>query len=132
VGYVQDAPRFEMEPTPHVLIPLTAQNSQSGETYGAELSARWQVMDHWRLAASYTWLHMRVEPDARDEKNSPQHQFQLHSYLDLPHHIELNGALYFVDHILSDSGQTPVAIDSYLRLDVGVTWRPTPHLELGV
>jgi iron complex outermembrane recepter protein len=132
VGYAQGTPRFEMDPTPHVLIPLPAKNSQSAQTYGAELSARWQVMDHWRLAASYSWLRMHVKPDPRDEKNSPQHQFQIRSSVDLPHHFEVNGALYFVDSILSDSAQTALPIASYVRLDVGVTWRPMPNLELGI
>lgn len=133
VGYAPGLPRFEIDPAPaHVLIPLPANNRQSAETYGAELSARWQVMDHWRLAGSYSWLHMRVRPDPREEKNSPQHQFQIRSYVDLPCHFELNSALYFVDSIVSDSRQTALPIASYIRLDVGVTWRPTAHLELGI
>jgi iron complex outermembrane recepter protein len=132
VGYVQGTPRLEMNPTPHVLIPLAAKNSQSAETYGAELSARWQVMDHWRLAASYSWLQMHVKPDPRDEQNSPQHQFQLRSDIDLPHRFELNSALYFVDSIRSDSLQTSLPIAAYVRLDVGIVWRPTAKLEFGI
>jgi iron complex outermembrane receptor protein len=132
VGYVPGDPQFQMDPSPHLLIVSTAQNNQSAETYGAELSAKWQVMDHWRLAGSYSWLHMRVRPDPRDEKTSPQHQFQIHSYIDLPHNLELNSALYFVDHIASDFRQATLPIASYVRLDVGVTWRPTPSLELGI
>ena len=132
VGYVQGVPHFELDPTPHVLMPLVAKNSQSAETYGAEISARWRVMDHWRVAASYSWLQMHVRPNLRDEQNSPRHQFQIRSDIDLPYRFELNGALYFVDSIRSDSLQTALPIASYVRLDLGVSWRPTADLEFGV
>jgi iron complex outermembrane receptor protein len=133
VGYVPGTPRFETDPAPaHLLSPVTAQNSESGETYGAEISARWQVMDHWRLVGSYTWLHMRLHPDQSPEGDSPQQQFQLRSYVDLPHHVELNGALYYVDSISAPTGQTRSPIPSYVRLDLGMTWRPKPSLEIGI
>jgi iron complex outermembrane receptor protein len=133
MAYVPGTPRPESEPEPaHVLSPRTARNSQYGETYGAELSARWHVMEHWRLVGSYSWLHMRLRPDEADEGDSPQHQFQIRSYVDLPYHLELNGALYFVDQTSSDSGQVRTTVPSYVRLDLGVTWRPTPTLELGI
>jgi len=133
VGFVAGPPRFETDPAPaHLLSPFNAKNSQTAETFGAELSARWQVLDHWRLMGSYSWLHMRLRPDESAEGDSPQHQFQIRTYIDLPHQVELSGALYFVDHISSLSGQTRLPISSYVRLDLGVTWRPTPSLELGV
>ncbi len=133
VGQVQGTPRFETTPAPaHLVSPLHYQNSQSAETYGTELSARWQVVDHWRLMGSYSWLHMRLRPDESSEGDSPQHQFQIRSYLDLPHQVELSGALYFVDRISSLSAQTRLPISSYVRLDLGVTWRPAPSLELGL
>jgi iron complex outermembrane receptor protein len=133
MAYVPGTPRPESEPEPaHVLSPRIARNSQHGDTYGAELSARWHVTEHWRLVGSYSWLHMRLRPDRTDEGDSPQHQFQLRSSVDLPYHLELNGALYFVDQTSSDSGQVRRTVPSYVRLDLGVTWRPTPTLEMGV
>jgi len=126
-------PRFETSPgPPHTLVSSTVQNSQHGHTYGTEVSAQWKVSDSWRLAGSYTWLHMRLAPDQGSELDSPQHQFQLRSYLDLPGNVELNGALFYVDRVSPNSGGVRVPISSYVRLDIGVVWRPTHSLELGV
>lgn len=130
---VADPPRFEASPAPpHVLIPSTFQNSQAGETYGAELTARWRVTDLWRLTGSYTWLGMRLRPDRASEAESPQQQFQLRSDLNLSHHFELNGAAYFVDRVSPQTSAGRVPVSSYVRLDLGVTWRPTKSLEMGI
>jgi iron complex outermembrane receptor protein len=130
---VPNANEFEASPPPpYVLSSTTWQNSDSGETYGAELSAQWQVLDCWRWTASYTFLHMRLRPDPTVDSSSPQQQFQIRSYLDLPYHIELNGALYYVDQISPLAGATTVPIASYVKLDLGVTWRPAKSLELGI
>jgi outer membrane receptor protein involved in Fe transport len=75
---------------------------------------------------------MRLAPDPSAELDSPQHQVQLRSYLDLPQHLELNGALYFVDNIRPQSAATRVPVSSYIRLDLGLGWRPTKSLEIGV
>jgi iron complex outermembrane recepter protein len=130
---VPNATEFEPSPAPpHLLTSSTWQNSDSGETYGTELSAQWQVMDRWRLTASYTFLHMQLRPDPTADSSSPQQQFQIRSYLDLPHHIEFNGALYYVDQISAPSGTTLTMIPSYIKLDLGITWHPTKSLEIGI
>lgn len=124
---------FEPVPAPpHLLSSTTWQNSQTARTYGAEVSVQWQVTDSWRLIGSYTGLHMQVRPDPVAEGDSPRRQFQLRSYLNLPANWELNGALYHVDAITPQSGGARAAVPAYVRLDLGVTWRPTPALELGV
>jgi iron complex outermembrane receptor protein len=132
IRYDPGSPYFDPLPSPHVVVPVTARNSQSGETMGAELAARWQVTGTWRLEGSYTWLQMRVRPDSVLETESPQQQFQLRSSLDLPHHLEWNGVVYFVDQTTSTSGMVRQRVPAYVRLDVGVTWRPIPSLEIGL
>jgi iron complex outermembrane receptor protein len=134
VTFVPGASRFEFSPPPpHLLVgPLFSQNAVSGDTYGTEVSAQWLVTDYWRLIAGYTWLHMRLRPDETLEKSSPQHQFHLRSYLDLPHGWEFNGAAHYVDEIMSFVGSTVAPIPAYVRLDLGVSWRPTRSLELGL
>lgn len=133
IAPVLGTPGLEVAPAPpHLLVPRTFRNSQSGETYGTELSARWQVTDTWRLTGSYTWLKMRLRPDPPIALESPQQQFQLRSDLDLPHHVELSGAVYFVDEVAPLTGVVRAPISSYVRLDLGMTWRPTKTLELSV
>ena len=133
LAFVADAPQFELTPgPPHVLMLSTAQNAVTAQTHGVELSAQWQVVPGWKLAGSYTWLHMDVRPDSGTEGESPRHQFQVRSYLDLPARAELNGALYYVDSITPQSGLGRVHVPAYVRLDVGLTWRPRESWLVGI
>jgi len=130
---VPNATEFEASPSPpHVLASSTWQNSDSGDAYGTEVSAQWQVTDYWRLMASYTFLHMQLRPDPTADTSSPQQQFQIRSYLDLPHNIEVNGALSYVDQISPLAGQAVVPIPCHIDLDLGITWHPTRSLEIGI
>src|SRR5205823_1440427 len=83
---VPDPVRFEPRPAPgHVVIPRTFQNALHGETFGLELSAQWQPIAGWHVTASYTALRMHLRPDPAMEQDSPRQQWQIRSYLDLPH-----------------------------------------------
>lgn len=106
----------------------TFDNTTSGESYGVEAAATWRVADNWRLEASYSFLNVHADSTtvADPERSHPHHQAQVHSYLDITRDLELNAALYYVDNVPSQGAPW------YLRLDVGVTWRPTDHLELAV
>ncbi len=124
---------LEATPAPlHVLSRNRFANSHAGETYGAELAARWQVTDSWRLTGSYTWFKMRLLPTAAFELESPQQQLQLRSDLDLSHNVELSGAAYYVDQVSPQTGVVRGPVSAYVRLDLGMTWRPTKSLELSV
>jgi len=127
---VQGTPFFE-PPAGPVVVPLTFQNNTSAETYGAEISGEWHVTENWKLTASYTFLQEHLNPQPA-YNNDPQNQFQIHSYLNLPQHVELDGAVFYVDPINPLLGNVSTSIPSYLRMDFGVTWRPTRTLELGV
>jgi iron complex outermembrane recepter protein len=50
---------------------------------------------------------------------------KLQSYLDLTENLEFNSALYYIDEL---SG----AIGDYTRVDLGLTWRPSPNVELSI
>ncbi len=133
IAFVADPIGFEPNPPPpHLLRSSTEQNALAGETYGTELSTQWQVTDHWQLVGSYTWLHMHLRPNPVSEADSPQQQFQIRSYLDLPHNLELNGAVYYVDQIKPISGATRAQVPSYVRLDLGIVWHPTKSLEISL
>ena len=124
---------FEARPAPpHVLVASKWENADSGDTYGTELSAQWQAVEHWRLTASYALLHMQLEPDASADLSSPQQQFQIRSYLDLPHNVEFNAAFYYTDEIVAKSGGGVAPIAACLKLDLGLTWHPAKSLEIGI
>ncbi|NNF42288.1 MAG: TonB-dependent receptor [Phycisphaerales bacterium] len=103
-------------------------NRGAADVYGVEVGSTWTVNDRWKLGASYAFR--RIDVDAvtgtGDEDDTPQQQFNLQSYLDLSDDLELNTALYYVDTI---PGQ---GVEASTRLDVGITWRPTPNVELAV
>ncbi|HEV2694164.1 MAG TPA: TonB-dependent receptor [Verrucomicrobiae bacterium] len=129
---VQGAPFFEAAPAPpHIVVPLTFQNSSSAATYGTEILGEWRVTDIWKLVASYALLQTRLNPEPVNN-NDPQNQFQIHSYVNLPQHVELDAAVYYVDAINAQFGDGTLAIPAYVRVDLGVTWRPTRWLEIGV
>jgi iron complex outermembrane receptor protein len=125
-----------VEPEPgggvHVVQPATATNLSSGYSYGAEVSAEWRALDHLRFHAGYSWIGFDIGPEVFRAQTSPKHQVHLRSYWDLPHSVQLMGAAYYVSSISTTDGVTTTEIPSYIRVDVGVTWRPVKSLEVGV
>lgn len=125
---------FEADPQPaHVIIPVVFSNLMRGKTYGVETSANLNVNKFWRVAGSYSLLRMQLHPYAESldgdskqatEGSSPQHQFQLHSYLRLPRNVELDASLYHVSQLRYSQ------VPSYARLDVRLGWRIGEGLEL--
>ena len=105
-----------------------------GETYGIETAVNWKVNDWWQLKAGYTWLRMHLHADGssnadrpdRAEGDSPQNQFHVRSFLDLPFHLKLDTGLYYVDSLPN------LGIPRYVRLDVRLGWEPKENLELVV
>jgi iron complex outermembrane recepter protein len=130
---VPNPTQIESSPGPtHLLLPSTWENAGQANTYGAEVSGQWRVTESWRLTASYSFLEMQLNTAAQSLGQSPEQQFQLRSYLDLPHHLQLNGAFYFVDRCTSPLTSTVVEIPTYARLDLGLVWRPAHWLEVGI
>jgi len=113
-------------------------NGATAETYGAELSANWQVSPQWRLAGSYTLLETFVHEDnlgterSPREVHSPQNQFQLHSYLDITSTLQFNTSLYFVQGMPSAGGGgfALESVPAYTRVDISVAWHPSENITL--
>lgn len=115
-------------------FPQTFANKAIANTYGIETALDWQAMDYWKIRASHTYLKMNLDlVDSSTDiaspgtiNNSPRHQWQLRSYLDLPHNLELDTALYYVAPL------TNLNIPALMRLDIRLGWRPvkTVHLSL--
>ncbi|HEY9508985.1 MAG TPA: TonB-dependent receptor, partial [Verrucomicrobiae bacterium] len=70
--------------------------------------------------------------DALNETADPQHQFSLRSSMDLPHRVELDAALRWVDTLHNNRGSTVGTVPSYFELDVRLGWHPTDRLELSI
>ena len=122
-------------PFPHFVQPYNYTNGITGSTYGVELLAQWQVTERWRLSASYSWLQTAFGGNLLAAQTSPENQFNIRSSLDLGRGWEFDSALYYVDQVKSQSQNVTgafTAIPAYVRMDLGLTWRPNEHLEFSI
>jgi iron complex outermembrane receptor protein len=56
----------------------------------------------------------------------PNHMFKIRSELDLPHNVQLDGAIYYTSELTS--GNAP----GYVRCDLRLAWKPTTNVELSL
>jgi iron complex outermembrane receptor protein len=118
-------------PVPHLVLPLSFHNKMHGHGYGIELSSTWAATEWWKLNLGYTFLKvdLRLDRTSRDtlstaaEDDNPRNQFHLRSYLDLPHRLSLDSALYYVDSVPNQR------VSAYTRTDVGIGWSPFANFE---
>jgi iron complex outermembrane recepter protein len=113
---------------PHLLVGVLTQNGSAIWSYGAEMSVRWQVVARWQLLWRYTWLRVDSPAAPYVEEESPRHQAQARSLLDLTSHFQLNAALYYVDAVTALGASVP----AYVRADIGVVWNPSSRLSIGI
>jgi iron complex outermembrane receptor protein len=126
--------------TPATIVPLYFANDLAGDTYGAELSADYQVLEQWRLHGGYNLLKENIHvksggidlSHALNETEDPHQQFFLRSSFDLPRNIELDGALRWVDKLIANNNGLPATVPSYFEFDIHLGWHPVPKLELAI
>jgi iron complex outermembrane receptor protein len=116
---------------PYLEIPTVFGNRRYGESYGGEASATFKASRRWKLASGYSMvlIHTRSYPgifsddSLRTAGGSPEHEFQVHSYLDLTSKIQLDSGVYFY-------GAMPaLGVPRHLRADVRLGWRPSEKWE---
>lgn len=113
--------------------PILA-NTLEGETYGAELSANYQMAEGWLWRAGYTFLQMELHQRSGStdltsegqEGDSPHNQFFLGSFIDLPSHWELDATVRYVDSLPHQH------VRAYVAMDVRLGWRPTKNWEFSI
>jgi iron complex outermembrane receptor protein len=123
-------PVFQLGPPPRFAIAFGFDNQAEGGAYGTEVATEWAVNTRWKLSGSYTALQLRLRrtpgslaPADPSIGESPEHQFQMRSFLDLGRRLELDTLLYVVN---------AVNVPDYERLDVRLGWRPRKDLELSL
>jgi iron complex outermembrane recepter protein len=130
-----------LSPPPALLgLPVVFENNLAGQTYGTEISATQQVLDWWSLRAGYDLLeeHLHVKSGQTDVNNAhnetadPEHQFSLHSSMDLPENIEFDTGLRWVDTLDTNNGAAVETVPSYFELDARLSWHITKDLELSL
>lgn len=121
----------------YLVIPFLFDDRAHAHNYGTEVFATWNVNRRWQVSPGYSYLQMHVagDPTSQDPNagaiayESPKHQFQFHSLLNLTRRLEWDSAVYHVGQLVDGgSGTTP----SYLRLDTRLGWRIGESLEFSI
>ena len=104
------------------------ENVGSARSYGVEVSTIWQPTQRLRFEGSYSFYELDAGSALTKpaKKVTPRHQFQIRSEFDLTDRIGVDASVYYVSQVRS------FMIDSYVRLDVGLHWRPYDWVELAV
>ncbi|MEO5334211.1 MAG: TonB-dependent receptor [Magnetococcus sp. YQC-5] len=134
LGTMENLPPLFNPITKSLTLAQTFANNATGATYGLETSVNWQAMESWKLRVSHTWLKMNLDLVDTSTDNStlatandiPRHQFQLRSYLNLPHDLELDAAWYHVSTL------SHLNIPSVQRVDLRLGWKPTKAVHLSL
>lgn len=128
-------PYFTTDPAPpHLVLVNYWENLAHGRDYGVEFSGNWNVTAWWRLSPGFSFLQARLtrDPGSQDSSveasmgDSPKHEAQLRSTIDLPHGLEWDVSAYYVGRLAT--GPVP----SYTRLDSRLGWRVGEHTDLSV
>jgi iron complex outermembrane receptor protein len=122
----------------YFLTPEVNENANSGETHGFEASSTWEVTKFFKLSGSYTLyysaLHITDASLVTTQGSAPNQQFNIRSYIDLPHNVQFDTMLYYVDTLpaVSDGFGGTTAIPDYTRLDVRLGWVPLQGVDLSL
>ncbi|MFQ5605163.1 MAG: TonB-dependent receptor plug domain-containing protein [bacterium] len=116
------------------VLPVIIKNNLKGETNGFEMALNWQVRDHWRLMAAYSYLNMQLHRPNNSidsfresmEGQSPRHQFFVRSMFDVGRRINFDIILRFVDELPMQE------VDSYLTADLSFNWKLNESLIFSV
>jgi iron complex outermembrane receptor protein len=130
------APTAEPADAPtRLVVPVTFANGLDGESYGAEISADARATPWWRWMANYSYVRIQLSKqpgsldgsqERRNEGQSPRHQVQIQSSIDLPGSWSFDA---FVRHV---SELPAAAIDAYTTADVRLGWLLSPDVELAI
>ncbi|HKV39355.1 MAG TPA: TonB-dependent receptor [Blastocatellia bacterium] len=123
------APFFDPTPVPRIVFPITFGNQMKGHTYGVETSVNWTATHFWKLTGSYSYLRMVLVNNSGNllgdnAGDSPEHQFQVRSYLNLPGKFDLDAAAFYVSSLSHE------AVPAYTRVDARLGWRVSEGIEL--
>jgi iron complex outermembrane receptor protein len=131
-------PFFTTDPGPaHLVIPIVFADNAHAHNYGVEVFATWSVNRRWKISPGYSFLQMHVagDPSSQDTAagaiaaESPKHQFQIRSFLNLTRRLEWETSVFQVGRLTDGgSGSTP----GYTRLDSRLGWHAGESLEFSI
>lgn len=125
------------------LPPGTFRFSNQGDitTRGVEIEVNFTPFEWWKIRTSYTFLNIDQDITSpavtlqlsQEKDNSPEHQFNIQTFFDLPLGFEFDASLYYVEGLedVVPSGE-PDNVEQYVRLDLRVGYKPAEWLELAL
>ncbi|HAE10159.1 MAG TPA: hypothetical protein DCG39_00805, partial [Opitutae bacterium] len=99
-------------------------------TKGAELTFDYNPSASWRLRGGYSYS--RGKKDGAPQEDFPESMSNLSSHLNLRDDLIFSQSLYYTGERTIPSAYNPIPVDDYLRLDLGLVWRPDESLEIGL
>jgi iron complex outermembrane receptor protein len=126
--------RSTQQINPPAIRPVVIANGFTATSYGAELTAEYQLSEGWRVRAGYTEKRLRVKPKPGStdttqgvgEAADPNRHLLLRSSWDLPGHLTVDATSRYVSEIVLRD------VPAYGELDLRLGWHPTSQLELSV
>lgn len=100
-------------------------------TTGGELTFDYRANHTWHLKGGYSYS--RGKKDGAPQEDFPESMANLSSHLKLRDDLIFTQSLYYTgERTLAPDSYNPFPIDDYLRLDLGLVWRPDETLEIGL
>jgi iron complex outermembrane receptor protein len=122
------------------IVPLRNENLTAGRARGVEALVTYSPLPPWRLSASYSHLHLHLDPEGADlnrgeflEGSTPRNQLGVRSSLDLPARLQFDAQFR---HVSSIRRMPPLVtgegLPEYSELDVRLAWEPWRQLEVSL
>jgi iron complex outermembrane receptor protein len=100
------------------------------KTSGGELTFDYNPSHTWHLQGGYSYS--RGKKDGVLQEDFPESMANLSSHLKVRDDLIFTQSLYYTGERTIPSAYNPIPIDDYLRLDLGLVWRPSETLEIGL
>jgi outer membrane receptor protein involved in Fe transport len=100
------------------------------KTSGGELTFDYSPSTLWHLQGGYSYS--KGKKDGVTQEDFPESMANLSSHLRVRDDLIFSQSLYYTGDRTIPSAYNEIPIDDYLRLDLGLIWRPAESLEIGL
>ncbi len=100
------------------------------KTTGGELTFDYSPSRIWHLQGGYS--HSRGKKDGVVQEDFPESMANLSSHFKFRDDLIFTQSFYYTGDRTIPSAYNPIPLDDYLRLDLGLVWRPDESLEIGL
>ncbi len=100
------------------------------KTTGGELTFDYRASHAWHLQGGYSFS--RGKKDGVPQEDFPESMANLSSHLKVRDDLIFTQSLYYTGERTIPSAYNPIPLEDYLRLDLGLVWRPDESLEIGL